>query len=265
MEQRIHTIARLLLGARHAVVFTGAGVSVESGIPDFRSPGGIWDRYDPDEFQYEAFCADPGRYWENRCAGRHAAALDLFRAEPNPAHRAIARLQELGRVRTVITQNIDNLHQDAGSTGVVELHGNARWVRCQRCGARSPVEVADRRAGSGEVPPLCSCGGILKPDVIFFGEMLPRQAIERAYAEAMACDLMLVVGSSLVVYPAASIPAMAAGHARLVIVNLDPTPLDGAADVVVRGRAGEVLPAVVAAVEDMCGGAGGGSGRPDPS
>ncbi|MGC9436192.1 MAG: NAD-dependent protein deacylase [Methanomicrobiales archaeon] len=250
MEEQIRTIARLLDEARHGVVFTGAGVSVESGIPDFRSPGGIWDRYDPDEFEYEAFCADPGRYWENRCAGRHAAALDIFRAEPNPAHRAIARLQELGRVRTVITQNIDNLHQDAGSKDVVELHGNARWVRCQRCGARSPAEEADRRATCGEIPPLCSCGGIFKPDVIFFGEMLPRQAIERAYAEAMACDLMLVVGSSLVVYPAATIPAMAAEHARLVIVNLDPTPLDDAAAVVVHGRAGEVLPAVVAAMEE---------------
>ncbi|MHC1629513.1 MAG: NAD-dependent protein deacylase [Methanoculleaceae archaeon] len=259
MDEKIRTLGRLIAEARHAVVFTGAGVSVESGIPDFRSPGGIWERCDPDEFEYSAFCTDPARYWRNRLAGRHAAALDIFRAEPNPAHIAIARLEEMGRVRMVITQNIDNLHQDAGSRNVVELHGNARWARCQRCRARIPVAEADRRARSGEIPPLCSCGGILKPDVVFFGEMLPQQAIDRAFAGAMACDLMVVVGSSLVVHPAASIPAMAAEHARLCIVNLSPTPLDDLADVVIHGKAGEVLPEVVAVVEGICRVGGGGS------
>ena len=253
MEKEIRTMARMLLDARHAVVFTGAGVSVESGIPDFRSPGGIWERFDPDEFDYGAFCADPAGYWRNRCEGRHAGALDIFQAKPNPAHRAIAWLQQEGRIIMVITQNIDNLHQDAGSTDVVELHGNARWVRCQECGRRMPASDADQQARAGQIPPLCPCGGILKPDVIFFGEMLPQRAMQRAIAEAMFCDMMVVVGSSLVVYPAANIPALAAEHARLCIVNLDPTPLDAVAGVVIHGRAGKVLPAVVEVVREMSG------------
>ena len=251
MEDEIRTMARMILDARHVVVFTGAGVSVESGIPDFRSPGGIWERFDPDEFDYGAFCADPAAYWKNRLEGRHASALDIFQAKPNPAHLAIARLQKEGRVKTVITQNIDNLHQDAGSTDVVELHGNARWARCQECWQRIPSRDADLQAKSGQIPPLCHCGGILKPDVIFFGEMLPQRAIQRAMAEAMYCDMMVVVGSSLVVYPAAQIPALAAEHAPLCIVNLQPTPLDAVAGVVIHGKAGEILPAVVEAMGEM--------------
>lgn len=234
----------LLRAARHAVVFTGAGVSAESGIPTYRGQDGLWRRYDPYQVaSIERFRADPSRYWEVALErGR-----EMRQAEPNPAHRAIAALEEAGQVEAVVTQNTDGLHQRAGSRQVLELHGNARWVRCLDCGAVEPRPQVQARLPR-ELPPHCLLcrRDRLKPTVVFFGEALPQDVLRRSFELAEDCDAMLCVGSSLVVYPAADIPWRALRRGVPVIVcNDEPTPLDPRATVVLRGRAGELLPQVV--------------------
>jgi NAD-dependent deacetylase len=241
-------LARLFAEANRAVVFTGAGVSTESGIPDFRSPGGVWDRFDPNELTYANFIGSlTGRrkYWE---LGR--AIYPVIRAaEPNAAHRALAALYGLRRLDCCITQNIDNLHQRAGlpPDRVIELHGNATRARCLACGAGFPRDEVHAWLERGvEVPECPGCGGIVKPTTVMFGEAMPREAMGEAERRARASDLFVVVGSSLVVYPAAYVPLYAKeAGARLVVVNLTPTPCDDAADVVIRGKAGEVMAAVL--------------------
>ncbi|HKT83876.1 MAG TPA: NAD-dependent deacylase [Solirubrobacterales bacterium] len=233
--------AELIAGARRGVAFTGAGISAESGIPTFRGEGGLWRRYDPFKVSsIESFMADPSSYWSvARERGRESLA-----ASPNPAHRALVSLEAAGHVSAVVTQNTDGLHRDAGSTTVLELHGSGRRVRCLDCG------FEEQRAGvqarlEQEMPPRCrGCGGIhIKPTVVFFGEAMPAATTAAAFDLARHCDLMLVVGSSLVVYPAAGVPeTAAAAGAPLVIVNAEPTPQDDSAEVVLLGRAGEVLP-----------------------
>jgi NAD-dependent deacetylase len=244
LTARVGSAARL-------VVFTGAGVSTECGIPDFRSPGGIWDRYDPMALNYPAFLASPEarqRYW---ALGRELYPV-IRAAVPGPAHRAIAALHALGRLDCCITQNIDALHQRAGvpADRVIELHGNATRARCLACGGAWSREEVHRWLDSGAAVPDCPrCGGIVKPTTVLFGEPMPRAAVEEAQRRAQAADLFVVVGSSLAVYPAAYLPlhARRAG-ATLAIVNLTPTPFDREAEVVIRGRAGDVLSAVVAAL-----------------
>lgn len=240
-------LARLWRESRHVVVLTGAGVSTESGLPDFRSRAGIWQGIDP--FRVASLTAlrrDPVafyRFYRQRL--RHLAG-----ARPNPAHRALAALEAAGRLACLITQNVDRLHQAAGHRDVVELHGNLAEAHCLECGARYPIERVDVEVESPDQVPRCDgCGGVLKPAVVLFEEVLPAAATARAFAEARRCDLFVVVGSSLEVGPANLLPeeAVAAG-ARLAIVNLDPTHLDGEAQVVVRGKAGQVLPAVAAAL-----------------
>lgn len=233
--------AAVLRGARHAVVFTGAGVSAESGIPTYRGENGLWRRYDPYQVaSIERFRADPTRYWEVALErGRESR-----RAQPNPAHRAIAALEQAGHVAAVVTQNTDGLHQRAGSRQVLELHGNSRWVRCLDCGAVEPRPQVQARLDR-ELPPRCLLcrRNRLKPTVVFFGEGLPQQVLRRSFELAEDCDAMLCVGSSLVVHPAADIPWRALHHGAPVIVcNDEPTPLDARAAVVLRGRAGELLP-----------------------
>ncbi|MBO0708907.1 MAG: Sir2 family NAD-dependent protein deacetylase [Candidatus Dormibacteraeota bacterium] len=235
--------ASILGAARHAIVFTGAGVSAESGIPTYRGQDGLWRRYDPYQVaSIKRFRADPTRYWE--------VALERARdrqAEPNPAHRAIAALQDAGHVTAVVTQNTDGLHQRAGSRQVLELHGNSRWVRCLDCGAVEPRPQVQARL-ERELPPRCLLcrRDRLKPTVIFFGEPLPQDVLRRSFELAEYCDAMLCVGSSLVVHPAADIPWRAIRHGAPVIVcNDEPTPLDPRAEVVLRGRAGELLPELV--------------------
>lgn len=250
-DARIGRVAEMIGEARRIVVFTGAGVSTESGIPDFRSPGGLWSRFDPDDFTIERFLSSPET---RRKQWRFLVSGGLFKdARPNAAHTAIAELEALGRLECVITQNIDNLHQMAGNDPhrVFELHGNMRWIRCVECGGRSAIEEILSRYGTAEAPPACErCGGILKPDVIFFGETLPEETLREATRYANRCDLLIVVGSSLVVYPAAGIPfAAEQAGARLVIVNLTPTPADGIADVVITAPAGEALPRIIAEVK----------------
>lgn len=242
-EEKIGQAAALIAAAREAVVFTGAGVSTESGIPDFRSPGGLWTRFDPEEFTLQRFLASPET---RRKQWRFLLADATLRdALPNAAHRAIAALGALGKVGWVITQNIDNLHQKAGSDPgrVLELHGNLRWVRCLDCSRRWPLQALPGRGDPLDEPPACArCGGILKPDVVFFGETLPEATLEEATRRASGCDLMLVIGSSLAVYPAAYMPLYARqAGARLIVINLTTTPADRFADVVIRGSAGEVM------------------------
>ncbi|WP_153505484.1 SIR2 family NAD-dependent protein deacylase [Cumulibacter manganitolerans] len=247
-------LAELLQAADRIVAFTGAGISTESGIPDFRSPGGVWTRYDPREFTFD-------RYVESADVRRKSWAMreELFahRPAPNAAHRALARLEEAGRLSAVVTQNIDGLHQDAGSRTVIEIHGTMREVECiglrpaygtpDGCGFRQGTEWVFARLAAGEDDPRCpECGGIIKSATISFGQMMPAQAMDDAVQQAQDADLLLTIGSSLQVYPAADIPLIAKdAGARLAIVNREPTPLDGFADVVVHGSAGEILGAAV--------------------
>lgn len=236
--------AELIAGARHGLALTGAGVSAESGIPTFRGEGGLWTRYDPVKVaSIEYFMADPSAYWKvSKDRGRVALA-----ARPNSGHRALAALEASGHLAAVVTQNTDGLHQDSGSRRVIEIHGSSRTVQCLDCGqfeARGDVQARL----DDEMPPRCKiCGGtFLKPTVVLFGEPMPRAAIAQAFALAREADVMLVVGSSLVVYPAAEVPLVAVrSGARLIVINAEPTPLDELAAVVVRGKSGEVLPEIV--------------------
>jgi NAD-dependent deacetylase len=223
---------------------TGAGVSAESGIPTFRGEGGLWTKYDPVKVSSIAsFLADPASYWSvSKERGRVALA-----ARPNPGHLALAELEAAGHLVAVVTQNTDGLHQAAGSTRVVELHGSGRMVECLTCGRREPRADVQARLET-EMPPRClQCGGkLLKPTVVLFGEPMPVPAVEEAFELAAAADVMLVAGSSLVVFPAADVPlvALRAG-AAMIVVNAEPTPLDRFAEVVIHGRSGEVLPEIV--------------------
>ena len=236
----------LIAGAARIVGFTGAGISTESGVPDFRSPNGVWARNRIVDFQ-EFVSSEAGRieYWRQK-----AAAWPAMRdARPNAGHYAFAELHRQGRLEALITQNIERLHQRSGVPAgkVLELHGTTTEAVCLTCGDRIASDEACRRIAGGERAPRCRpCGGLLKPATISFGQALPRDILARAQAAVETCDLLLVVGSSLVVEPAASLPR-AAGRAgaRLIIVNRDPTPLDGMADAVVRGEIGAVLPALV--------------------
>src|SRR5262249_21932807 len=236
-----------LIGARQpCVVLTGAGLSTESGIPDFRSPTGLWATFDPLEYgSIEAFRADPLKVWSFY---KPRVAM-LTEAEPTPAHAALAALERGGFVEAVVTQNIDLLHERAGSENVVEVHGSIRSASCPGCGARYPLEQILELLAEADAPVCPACGAILKPDVVFFGELLPVEAIERAFALAQRARLLLVVGSALEVHPIAGLPeeTLAAGGA-LAIVNRGRTPYDGRAVLRIEGSAGEVLPAVAAAL-----------------
>jgi NAD-dependent deacetylase len=231
-------LANLIKTRQPCVVLTGAGVSTESGIPDFRSPSGIWAEVDPMEYaSLRAFEADPEKVW-----GFYARRIEMLtEAEPNEAHRALAELERRGYVEAIVTQNIDLLHTRAGSRHVVEVHGSIRTVSCLACGHREPLEESLL-----PVPRCPDCGAVLKPDVVFFGELLPRAAIDRSYELARGAALMLVVGSSLEVFPVAELPleTLRAGG-LLAIVNRGPTALDGRADIRIDRGAGETLRRVV--------------------
>lgn len=242
----IQRLADLIRSSRRAVVFTGAGISTESGIPDFRSPGGIWTKMMPVEFQ--DYIADPQARrvsWQRRFEME-----DTWNAvQPNDGHKAVAELVAQGRVSHVITQNIDALHQAAGvpDVAVIELHGNTRYAKCLDCGGR--VEIPDIRAHferHGDAPDCADCGGIVKTATISFGQPMPEAEMMRAEAATLACDLMLVLGSSLAVFPAAGFPILAKRNgARLGIVNRDETPQDRFADLVINAGIGPTMRAVV--------------------
>ncbi|MHC4697449.1 MAG: SIR2 family NAD-dependent protein deacylase [Planctomycetota bacterium] len=240
----IDRLADLMVSARAGVAFTGAGISTESGIPDFRSPGGIWARHKPvmyDDFVHSR--AERVRYWEMR--------KELYRecadAKPNDGHRAIARLEELGHIVAVVTQNIDGLHQDAGSRRVLEVHGTNRMVVCIGCGKEWPPEEVLAMVDAGDGAPDCDeCGQPLKSKTIAFGQAMPVQTMADAAQLSEEADIYLAIGSSLVVEPAASLPRVAKYHgATLVILNKTPTPLDAVADLVIHEPIGVTMQAVL--------------------
>jgi NAD-dependent deacetylase len=235
----VERLAELMQARRQCVVLTGAGISTESGIPDFRSPGGIWAEYDPVEYAtIDAFLADPAKVWD--FYGKRLALLGS--AEPNDGHRALAELEGRGWVRAVITQNIDRLHERAGSRALVEVHGSIRTSSCLDCGTVVPFEEVERLL---PVPACPACGRVLKPDVVMFGELLPEAAIARALQLASEAGLLLVVGSSLEVYPVAGLPLETLGAGGVVaIVNRGGTPFDSRAAVTVDAGAGETLRAL---------------------
>jgi NAD-dependent deacetylase len=243
----VERAAELLSAARKGVAFTGAGISAESGIPTFRGAGGLWTKYDPIKVSsIESFMQDPTAYW---MVSKERGGITLA-ARPNPGHIALATLEASGNLVAVVTQNTDGLHQAAGSRRVIELHGSARTVECLDCGIRESRAVVQARLAV-QMPPVCkSCGGThLKPTVVLFGEPMPVAAMHEALALAQAADVMLVVGSSLVVRPAADVPLSAVrSGAKLIIINTEPTPLDSHADVMIQGRAGEVLPEILTLV-----------------
>jgi NAD-dependent deacetylase len=236
LDVTVVRLAELIEAHGPCVVLTGAGISTESGIPDFRSPTGVWAQYDPMEYAtIDAFLEDPVKVWD--FYGKRLAMLDS--AQPNDGHRALAELENRGWVRAVVTQNIDRLHERAGSRALVEVHGSIRTSSCLACGTVVPfAEVVTLLP----VPACPSCGRILKPDVVMFGELLPEAAIARATQLASQAGVLLVVGSSLEVYPVAGLPleTLAAGGA-LAIVNRGSTPFDARALVTIDGGAGETL------------------------
>jgi NAD-dependent deacetylase len=243
----VQRAAQLLAAARKGLALTGAGVSAESGIPTFRGDGGLWTKYDPVKVaSIAAFMHDPAAYWR---VSKERGGVALA-ARPNAGHFALTALEAAGILGAIVTQNTDGLHQDSGSRRVIEVHGSSRTVQCLDCGTREPRSEVQARLND-EMPPRCRmCGGtFLKPTVVLFGEPMPVQAIQEAFALAREADVMLVVGSSLLVHPAADIPVAAVSSgARLIVVNAEPTPLDRFAEVVIHGRSGEVLPELVSLV-----------------
>ena len=253
LNVQISAVADMIIDSEKIVVFTGAGVSTESGIPDFRSPGGIWSQFDPDDFTIQKFLRSSEtrkKMWQLLIGGGLIAD-----AQPNQSHLAVAELEKLGKLDCVITQNIDNLHQKAGNSAekVIELHGNMRRVRCLSCNKSYPPEEVMRNLEE-EVPDCENCHGILKPDVVFFGEALPQKTLTDAASYSTNCDLLIVIGSSLVVYPAAYMPIYAKNSgAKLVIINISPTSCDGDADVLINSGAGEATGRILQNVREQLG------------
>lgn len=235
------------MASKCAVALTGAGISVESGIPPFRGKGGIWERVDPMEFGHiDTFEQDPGKVW--RVLIRDLKEI-IDRAAPNDGHKGLARLEAMGLLTAVITQNVDGLHQMAGNREVLEFHGNCAWQRCMDCGGKTRTQEVD----ISRLPPVCACGGVLRPDWVFFGEAIPAPALQRSRQLAMRCDIMLVVGTSATVHPAATMPLIARQTgAKVIEINPERTPLTGSiSDYLIQGRAGEVLSALVSELESM--------------
>jgi NAD-dependent deacetylase len=240
-DAQLEALVDMLLGAQRAVALTGAGVSTESGIPDFRSAGGLWGQHDPMRVaSIQGFLQDPQgfyRFWSDNLRG-------LVHAAPNVAHRVLVDLEAKQRLVSVITQNIDGLHSTAGSTRVHEVHGTFRRARCLRCATSYPIEDVFDEVRRGRVPQCDHCGGMVKPDVVLFGERLP-PAFEEGAQDVAGADLLLVLGSSLEVYPVADlVPAAKASGARVVLVNREPGPFDHLGDLVVHGELGQVMGAV---------------------
>lgn len=247
MEKLIDLAADLIVKSKYCIAFTGAGISTESGIPDFRGPSGIWKRVDPKIATYSFFINNPGEFWKF-----HLSFIEIKRAEPNKAHFSLAELEKMGVLKCVITQNVDGLHQKAGSRYVIELHGNLDHVVCLSCGKHFKINDVIAGLDENKLPPKCpECGGLLKPDVILFEEPLKRDVLTLAFKEAYKSDLVLVLGTSLVVYPAAYIPDIVKSQGgKVIIVNLESTEKDFLGDVVIHGKLGEILPKIVDKVRE---------------
>ncbi|MBW2607893.1 MAG: Sir2 family NAD-dependent protein deacetylase [Deltaproteobacteria bacterium] len=241
MNKEIAIISEKISETSKNVIFTGAGISTESGIPDYRSKGGIWDKFRPVYFD-EFMSSKESRieYWRRWLE----LYQDLTQAKPNPAHLAITKLHKMGLLEAVITQNIDGLHQQAGlpDDKIIELHGSTRRIRCMHCSKISSIQEAKKRLDDGDNAPECECGGYLKPDTISFGQAMPADKVEQAVILSKNSNFFMVVGSTLVVQPAAHMPIYAKNSgAFLAIINLSETPCDGICDVRINGKAGEVL------------------------
>jgi NAD-dependent deacetylase len=247
---KINQFRGLLAASQRAVVFTGAGVSTESGIPDFRGPGGLWTRIKPIDFQ-EFIGSDEVRQQSWRQWFEHGKGLR--EARPNAGHFAVASLVDARKVAAVITQNVDNLHQASGvpADRVIELHGNATYAKCLDCGTTVEMDAIEQElCDTGRVGPCNSCGGIVKSATISFGQQMPEEPMRKAMEEALACDLFIVLGSSLTVYPAAGFPGMACDNgAKLIIVNQQDTDMDPAADLVIQAGIGDTMEAVLGRID----------------
>lgn len=245
-EEVIKRAAHDITKAKRIIAFTGAGISVESEIAPFRGKGGLWERYNPEEYAHiSTFRNNPEKSWIMLTE----MLTFIKKAKPNPAHLALAELEKLGKLRCIITQNVDNLHQKAGSTSVIDFHGNTRWLVCLECDKKYKLDEVSLE----EIPPRCECSAVLKPDAVFFGEPISMDALRKSQEEASKCDLMLVIGTSAVIQPAASLPAIAKRAGATVIeINPEPTPITGiVSDYLIEGKAGEVLPRIVEAVEKI--------------
>ena len=240
MDRKIISAALLIKKAKKVSALTGAGISAESGIAPFRGSNGIWKKYDPEEYAHiDSFMNNPAKVWK-----MISELLDIiFKAEPNKGHLCLSAMEKSGCLYSIITQNVDGLHQAAGSRNVIEFHGNNMLLICMACGKKIKTEKEIYR----KIPPLCPCGGILRPDVVFFGEPIPQRAITESFAEAKSCDVMLVIGTSAVVTPAAEIPIIAKENgAKIIEINIESTPLtDAVANISIFGKAGEILPEIV--------------------
>jgi NAD-dependent deacetylase len=244
-HQLIQKAAQDILQSKKTIAFTGAGISVESGIPDFRGAQGIWQKYDPEEYAHiHAFYSNPDKVW---LMLKEMFSL-IMAAKPNPAHIGLAELERMGLLSSVITQNVDGLHQAAGSKNVIEFHGTHRTLSCLKCSTK--IEGASLTLE--DLPPRCSrCSSLLKPDVVFFGEPIPWEAQTMSFKESKSCSAVFVIGTSAVVYPAATIPVTAKEHGATVIeINMEPTPMtDQVSDYLICGSAGEIIPAIVEEVK----------------
>jgi NAD-dependent deacetylase len=237
LDDLIKQAAEDLSGAKMVTALTGAGISVESGIPPFRGKGGLWEKYDPMEVAHiDAFLRDPTKVW-NLLFKDMKEVLD--KATPSDCHKGLAKLEEFGILKTIITQNVDGLHQMAGNSDVIEFHGNMAWQRCMEC----DLHYKTSRVDLTEIPPRCDCGGILRPNAVLFGEMIPQEALWRSRQVATDCDVMLVIGTSAVVQPAALMPVVAKDSgAKIIEINPESTPLTGEiSDYLIKGPAGDVM------------------------
>jgi NAD-dependent deacetylase len=256
MEEKILQVAEWIVNSKNIVVFVGAGLSTESGIPDFRSPGGVWEKYNPEDFYFQNFLSSESsreKYWQ--------MATEMYdsmkNARPNAGHFAVAELEKLGKLDCLVTQNIDGLHFKAGNSEekVLELHGTAMHVTCLSCRKRYERDEIQARIAEGDKAPRCNaCKGFLKPATISFGQSMPERETAEAYRRSEACDLFIVIGSSLVVQPAAYMPVMAKrAGAKLAIINRDETACDELADIIVNGLAGPTMAALLGKVKELMG------------
>ena len=247
MNELIKRAAKDLAAAGNVAALTGAGISIESGIPPFRGKGGLWERFDPMEFAHiDALMRDPAKVWKLFVK---ELKEPLDRAKPNEGHKGLVKLEARDKLKTIITQNIDGLHQAAGNTDVIEYHGTFAWQRCMNCNKKYET----RKVDISQIPPRCACGGILRPDIVFYGETIPADAILRSRQAAADCDLMLVVGTSAEAQPAAMIPVIAKDNgAKIVEINPERTLFtDQISDYLIMGKAGEVMNRILAALEKI--------------
>ncbi|MDO8123918.1 MAG: NAD-dependent deacylase [Candidatus Hermodarchaeota archaeon] len=248
LDEKIQQVAQMISTSTSTVALTGAGVSTKSGIPDFRGPDGLWTKVDPAKFaSINGFLSDPRGWWEMALE----MAPTIMNAKPNPSHIMLAKLEKMGLLDCLITQNVDGLHQIAGSKNVIEVHGSLFSATCTVCQIQVDRKHLENAMRKRQIPIMCpTCGGLLKLDTVFFGEALPQKALGVAVEAARKCELMLAVGSYLVVYPVATLPTIATqSGAKFIIINQEPTPLDQMADLVFHAEAGETLTQIVKAIK----------------